>query len=160
MFSKISILIVCTANICRSPMAESLLENRLQRTGLSESFSVDSAGTHAMGKGTRPDPRVEKVLHENNIEVKSRGSRSITQDDFEAFDHILVMDNRNYDYLMEMCPEEHKGKIRFLMDYDDSASDKEVPDPYYGNLSGFERVYRILDQSITRFIEHINSNRY
>ncbi|MET0025166.1 MAG: low molecular weight protein-tyrosine-phosphatase [Sedimenticola sp.] len=153
--NKIAVLTVCTANICRSPMAEAILNNKLNSFGLSSHFKVDSAGTHVTSKGIPIDPRALKTLRENTVKGTSSSSRQVTEDDFRYFDYILAMDDRNYKYLTDLCPEEYRGKIVMLMDFSGSENLREVPDPYFGNLSGFSRVYGMLDRGIESFLKKI-----
>ncbi|MET0081747.1 MAG: low molecular weight protein-tyrosine-phosphatase [Sedimenticola sp.] len=150
--NNIRVLIVCTANICRSPMAEAMLKSRLKLLDLDKFIFVDSAGTHATSKGKDPDPRSRQVLLNNKVDIRSSGSRLLNKEDFEVSDYILVMDRNNYDHLISRCPEHHRNKISYIMKYAESPDSLEVPDPYFGNISGFNRVFDMLDQALGGFL--------
>ena len=149
-----SVLMVCTANICRSPMAAGLLMKALARSGMSRSVRVDSAGTHAL-KGQRPDARGQKVARNMGAELKSMRARQFSQTDFEVHDLILCMDKKHHSALIERCPEQHKEKIALIMDFATGLEEDEVPDPYYGNIAGFERVAGLLEAAIAGVAERI-----
>ncbi len=144
---KYSVLMVCTANICRSPMAAGLLSQAMDRVGLKRHVRVDSAGTHAL-KGQRPDARAQKVVRKMGVELKSMRARQFTQVDFEAHDLILCMDRRHHDALSEKCPEDQRHKLGLIMDFAPDVVEGEVPDPYYGNVAGFERVAGMLEAAM------------
>ncbi|MET0012489.1 MAG: low molecular weight protein-tyrosine-phosphatase [Sedimenticola sp.] len=153
--NKISILVVCTANVCRSPMAEAILKHHLRQRGAEHRFAIDSAGTHVARKGLHHDPRVDKILEKYSIQADLSGTRALQSDDFEKYHYILVMDQRNFESVTELCPAEYRDKISYVMSYSGNPSEIEVPDPYFGNISGFERVYSMLDESMRNFIDRL-----
>lgn len=140
---KYSVLMVCTANICRSPIAAGLLSQALNKAGIAKQVRVDSAGTHAL-KGQCPDARGQKVARSMGAELKSMRARQFTQTDFEIHDLILCMDRKHHSALVEKCPQEHRHKISLILDFATGLEVDEVPDPYYGNVAGFERVAGLL----------------
>jgi protein-tyrosine phosphatase len=141
---KLSVLMVCTANICRSPMAAGLLLHQLKQQGLVKQVRVDSAGIRAI-KGYRPDPRAREAVKKVGVDIGSMRARSIKNEDYSTFDLILCMDQGHYAALQEQCPEEHRHKIMLIMDFAPQHDQREVPDPYFGNASGFERVLGLLE---------------
>ena len=157
---KISVLMVCTANICRSPIAHGLLRHLLELKGLNGRVAVDSAGTHVFQKGLPPDVRAQQVAVQYGIRLSDLRSRKIRPKDFSTYDHILAMDNENYRILQEICPEEHRHKISMVMEFSSETDVLEVPDPYFGNISGFERVFSMLEDAINGVAEHIHNNEY
>lgn len=154
---KYSVLMVCTANICRSPMAESMLRHLLRREGLTGRVKVDSAGTQA-AKGYRPDIRAQQAVRRWGAKPPTRGSRQVTPGDFTASDLILCMEQAHRDRLLEQCPEAQRGKIALIMDFAPEGGETEVPDPYFGNTAGFERVVGLLEPAIEGVIERIRSD--
>jgi len=149
---------VCTANICRSPIAQGLLRHLLDLRGLDDLITVDSAGTHIFEKGLAPDVRAQQVAGQYDIDLSDLRSRKIRHEDFSAYDSILAMDNENYRILQEICPEEYRHKISMVMEFAPQTGELEVPDPYFGNIAGFERVFSMLEVAMKGLVEHIHTN--
>ncbi len=136
----VRVLFVCMGNICRSPTAQGVFTELLQREGLTGQVHVDSAGTHAYHTGSAPDSRAQAAALRRGIDLKSQRARQISDDDFERFDYILAMDRENLALLRERCPEHFADKLGLLLEYAPHLGIEEVPDPYYGGSAGFERV--------------------
>ncbi len=150
---KISVLMVCRHNICRSPMAEGLLKHYLKEEGLDRAIKVDSAGTHSDMVGVRVDERAGKVALKFDIDLKRRKSRQIKPKDYLTFDYILAMDRANYQVLLEESPAECHQKIALIMSFAPDQDSLEVPDPYYGSVIGFEQVFFLLDAAIGELVK-------
>jgi protein-tyrosine phosphatase len=146
-----SVLLVCSANICRSPMAEGLLRRELQQLGLQKQVKVDSAGTHASQTGRAPDPRARLVCQQHGIEIGQCRARQVGQRDFERFDHILAMDANNHEWLSQACPEEYRRKIAAIGCRLQGSDRLYIPDPYYGNQQGFREVFILLGAAVQAF---------
>ena len=141
------ILMVCLGNICRSPLAQGILESKITSNTV-----VDSAGTAAYHVGNPPDPRSIAVAKENGIPISQFRARKFTREDFKNFNHIYVMDQSNYKDvigLAETCEEQEK--VSLLL-----PDEKEVPDPYYGGPEGFESCYSLLDDACTQIVKKLN----
>nr|WP_315227863.1 low molecular weight protein-tyrosine-phosphatase [uncultured Albidiferax sp.] len=150
-----SILIVCTANICRSPMAQVIAAQAVQQMGLANSMRVDSAGTHA-AKGTlQPDSRARKALEKRGYAVKKGSSSQVEAGDFERFDLILAMDRTNLKTLQALCPAEYQSKLRLFLEMAKGCDTDEVPDPYYGNAEGFDRVLDLCEAGVDGWLAHL-----
>lgn len=150
---KIKVLFVCMGNICRSPTAEGVFNALLTSRNIAEYFDVDSAGTHAYHVGDAPDLRAQKAARDRGVELKQIRARKIANDDFEKFDHILVMDDDNFMIVQEICPEDHKHKVRHFLEYAPHLKVREVPDPYYGGSYGFERVLDMVEEASRGFVD-------
>lgn len=146
---------VCSANICRSPMAQGVMMRELELRGLKNKVKVDSAGTQVFKPGHRPDQRAQQVAKKSTINIRKMKARSVVTEDFLEFDYIIAMDQENLSNLEAMCPEELRDKLHLLLEFAPEGGLREVPDPYFGNLSGFERVLVLLDQGCKRLVEHI-----
>lgn len=136
----IKLLLVCTANICRSPMALSVTRELVAQRGLSRAMRVESAGTHAPSPAQPPDPRaIEALLRRGYKPIKGRSVR-ITVGHFAEFDLVLAMDAVNMAELRRICPTEYTHKLRLFLSYAPGSGRTDVPDPYYGGVAGFEVV--------------------
>jgi protein-tyrosine phosphatase len=135
---------VCTANICRSPMAAGMLQHLLKQEGLAKQVRVDSAGVRAL-KGHRPDPRAQEAVRRWGADLGSMRARPVKKEDYAKADLILCMDEGHYAALEEQCPDEHRHKLALIMDFAPARDGREVPDPYFGNASGFDRVLTMLE---------------
>lgn len=153
--SKLSVLVVCRHNICRSPMAEGVLRHHLIQEGLEKQVEVESAGTHSERSGHRADERAQKVAMANGVSLKKMRSRPVRPKDFLKFDYILAMDKANYADLKAVCPEELVYKLGLIMDYSNQVAAQEVPDPYYGGLGGFNKVFELLELSSKGLMEKL-----
>ena len=146
----IGVLFVCTGNICRSPLAEGIFLHKVNRRGVADRFTVDSAGTGNWHAGAKPDPRMQAIADKYGVVMPSR-ARQITDSDFRRFNHLICMDEDHRRQLLDQGAPH--AKLRLLLEVDDAASIDEVPDPYYGGPAGFERVYRLVDSACEALLE-------
>jgi protein-tyrosine phosphatase len=143
----IRILVVCMGNICRSPLAESVLQAEVVRLQLTRVVQVDSAGTYAGHQGEKPDRRaVELAKARGYAQIEQQRARRVTSQDFESFDLILAMDRQNLKHLQQQCPPQHQHKLHLFLVYAGVAEPEEVPDPYYGNAEGFSVVLDLCEE--------------
>ncbi len=149
---RAKVLLVCTANICRSPMAEWILRSELNGQGLGRLVGVESAGTHVSMPGRGADPRAQQACKREGIKTRRTRARQINPGDFASFDHILAMEMRNYDRLLGEAPEACRAKISLLGAWVEKEGVTEIPDPYYGNQQGFSNVYELLQLSCRGFV--------
>lgn len=137
---------VCLGNICRSPLAEGILQSKLP----TDSFLVDSAGTASYHIGNPPDKRSIAVAKKYNLDISNLKGRQFVADDFKVFDHIFVMDDSNYQNVIVLATtESDKTKVKFVLNEVYPNQNYDVPDPYYGGDQGFENVYKMLDEACT-----------
>ncbi len=148
------ILFVCTGNICRSSTAEALLRQKLEDLGMSSGFLIDSAGTHNYHVGNSSDDRAIKAAMKRNIDMFEIRARQIKPDDFKNFDFIIAMDQGHLRLLKNTAPNQHQGKISLFLDHSNQGL-IDVPDPYYGDLNGFEDVLDILEEGMDGLINHV-----
>ncbi len=141
------ILIVCMGNICRSPMAEGLLQHKLKGAGLADRIRVDSAGTGPWHAGKPPDPRAIAVCHEHGIAIDHLSGRQITRHDFSSFDWVLCADRQNLGHLHALAPRLVWPRTALLLAWAGMGAKAEVPDPYTGTIEDFRRVYALLDRA-------------
>ena len=147
------ILLVCMANVCRSPTALAVARQQVLEQGLSKLLDFDSAGTYVRWPGQRPDPRAASVLSSQNYKLVKTRSRQISVQDFQRFDLIVARDDVNLVALKRLCAPQHHGKLRLLLEFAPELGLREVPDPYYGNLAGFERVLALCEAGLSGLIK-------
>lgn len=149
------LLMVCMGNICRSPMAQMVTTHMVMQAGLARLIQVDSAGTHAGPRPTVPDPRAKAVLTKHGYPIGRSLSQQVSKHDFGRYDLILAMDQSNWNALMRTCPPGQTHKIKLFMDYAPDQPAREVPDPYYGGVQGFEHVLSLCEAAARGLIAHI-----
>lgn len=139
----VQILMVCLGNICRSPLAEGILASKLPK----DKFRVDSAGTGSWHIGHTPDERSIATAKKNGLDISNQRGRQFSSSDFDAFDYIFVMDSSNYETVISLAKsQEHKDKVRMILDELFPNENVDVPDPYFGLPNGFNMVYQMLDE--------------
>ncbi|MGW3653173.1 low molecular weight protein-tyrosine-phosphatase [Streptomyces sp. NPDC000878] len=137
---------VCTGNICRSPMAESVFRARVEEAGLAGLVEVDSAGTGGWHEGDGADARTVSVLAAAGYEG-DHAARQFRAAWFARLDLVIALDAGHLKALRSLAPtEEDSGKVRLLRSYDPAAgADLDVPDPYYGGMDGFEECLEMVE---------------
>ena len=142
------ICFVCLGNIVRSPLAENLFLHLAKEAGVAQRYQVASAGTSAYHVGESPDSRMREVARAHGL-VYDGSSRQFRRGDFKNFDLIIAMDAHNRRDLRHLAFSAEEGeKISLMREFDPQGSpDAGVPDPYYGGVEGFEKVYRIVERS-------------
>ena len=154
---KLSVLFVCMGNICRSPTAEGVFRKFLADAGLAETVHADSAGTHAYHVGEGPDSRARAAAERRGSSLEGMRARRVTDMDCAGFDFILAMDEDNLLQLRDGADESHHEKIALLLDFAESNSLREVPDPYYGGAAGFERVLDLVEDASRGLLDSVRS---
>jgi protein-tyrosine phosphatase len=131
------ILMVCLGNICRSPLAEGIMQHLVDEQGLD--WQIDSAGTGGWHVGEGPDRRSVRTAKHHGIDISKQICRQFRKSDFDEFDHIYVMDKYNLMDVLEMAPDEASAsKVKLLL------GNREVPDPYYDETM-FEPVFELIE---------------
>lgn len=140
----IRILMVCLGNICRSPMAEGILRDKIQKKGIDA--VVESAGTGDYHVGEPADPRSVEVATKNDIDINSHTARQFTVSDFDDYDLIYAMDKSNYQNIMKLTRNKtDQAKVNILMNEVMPGENQDVPDPYFGGKHGFDNVFKMID---------------
>lgn len=149
---KTKVLMVCLGNICRSPLAEGILQSKVDP----DKVFVDSAGTAGYHVGNPPDERSIVVAQKYGLNIKNQRCRKFSRNDFNEFDHIYVMDRSNFSDVSNLAnnPQE-AGKVKLLLS-EVELGIQEVPDPYYGGTDGFENVYQLIDTACEAIAKKLN----
>lgn len=151
------ILMVCLGNICRSPLAEGILREKLMINKLN--VIVDSAGTSGLHTGERPDSRMCETAKTFDLNIDDLTSRKFVVQDFDTFDIIYVMDSSNYSNILALArTTEDKSKVHLILNELYPNKNMAVPDPYYGGEQGFIDVYNLLNEATDKIIEKIKAN--
>lgn len=151
----VKVLFVCMGNICRSPTAHGVFRSLVEREGLGQAIEIDSAGTHAYHVGSLPDKRAQATARSRGVDLSDLVARRVAPEDFAVFDYVLAMDQDNFIALSEICPDQHVEKIQMFMDFAPGMRTREVPDPYYGGASGFERVFDLVEAAAEGLLAEI-----
>jgi len=148
------VLFVCLGNICRSPTAEAVLRALVAKHGLDHRVEVDSAGTIAYHAGEGADQRMQRAAAERGYPLESI-SRQVTAEDFETAHLIVAMDRSNLEDLEALAPDGTRGKVRLLSEYLPEDAPRDVPDPYWGGASGFDRVIDLIEEACPHILNEL-----
>jgi protein-tyrosine phosphatase len=151
---KASVLFVCMGNICRSPTAEGVFRHYVTEAGLDDLVEIDSAGTHAYHVGEPPDRRAQQAAERRGFKLADIRARRVAPEDFERFHYIVAMDRDNLVLLHEQADAAYRDRIRLFLDFG-SGPETEVPDPYYGGATGFERVLDLIEDASRGLLESL-----
>lgn len=145
------ILMVCLGNICRSPLAEGIMRNLIEKHGLD--WEVDSAGTSGWHAGEAPDKRSIAVARKYGIDISGLQAWQFSQRDFDRFDKIFVMDSSNYQDVIKLARDEKdRSKVELLMNLVQPDRNQPVPDPYW-NDKQFDPVYQMIYWACKEFVK-------
>jgi protein-tyrosine phosphatase len=152
---------ICSGNICRSPLAECVLRHKAVERGVKDHLVIDSAGVGGWHVGEAPDHRVCEIARRNNISMTGT-ARQITRHDLTRFDLLVCMDRTHREHVLGMGAD--PNKVRMLLEFAAAAARKDegdidVPDPYYGAAEGFESVYRMIDSACGQLLRHVLDGR-
>jgi len=151
------IALVCLGNICRSPTAHVVLEQRLAESGLDDRVEVVSSGTGGWHEGDPMDPRSAEVLRAAGYDPSRHRARTFTRDWFAENDLLLAMDHANRADMRALAPTvEQEADVRMFREFDPEATDDEVPDPWYGGPEGFRSVLAMIERTCDGLVEHLS----
>jgi len=146
---------VCLGNICRSPLAEGILRDKFENSGILA--QVDSAGTGDYHVGEFADQRSVDVAKKNNVDISQHSARQFKRGDFAKYDLIYAMDTSNFKNIMELARNnEESSKVKLLMNEVLPGENMNVPDPYFGGRNGFDNVFGMIDQACDKIIDRLN----
>lgn len=140
------ILMVCLGNICRSPLAEGILQDKAWKAGLK--WSVESAGTNGYHTGEAPHPLSQKVARTNGVDISRQRSRNFVAEDFDRFDRIYAMSDDVIDDMKRIARNKFdEKKVDLLLNELFPGQNVDVPDPWYGPEPGYHQVYKMINEA-------------
>ena len=153
----IRVCFVCLGNICRSPTAEGVMQKLVGEANLENTIKAESAGTAAYHRGELSDLRSREEALRRGVRLESR-SRQFKAADFRRFDYVLAMDAQNLSDLQQLTDDpDERAKLSLLRSFEHTKPRSlDVPDPYYGDENGFERVFDICEASCRGLLRHIS----
>jgi protein-tyrosine phosphatase len=146
--APLRVLFVCLGNICRSPLAEGVFRKKVRAAGLEGRIEIASAGTGDWHIGAPPDERMQATAQRYGLDLSHLRGEQLAASDLRDYHHVFVMDRQNLLDALTLDPEGDYGdRVRLFREFDPEPEDFQVPDPYYGDGDGFERVYEIVDRT-------------
>lgn len=150
----IKVLFVCLGNICRSPMAEYVFKNIVKKEGLEDRFYIASAGTSAEETGNSMHYGTREKLDQMHIEYGKHIARKMTKQDYEEFDYIIAMEERNISGIKRIVGEDKSDKIYRLLDF--SSNPRDIADPWY--TGNFDKTYNDITEGLDGFMNFLKKN--
>ena len=144
----IKLLFICHGNICRSPMAEFVMKDMVEKAGLAQHFEIDSAATSTEEIGCGVYPPARQKLAQHGISCKGHAARQVRRDDYEHYDYLICMDRYNLRNITRIIPSDPKRKISRLLDFTDHPND--VADPWY--TGDFDATWRDVNDGCTALL--------
>jgi len=154
----VKILFVCLGNICRSPTAEGVFRALVEREGLTDQISIDSAGVGSWHVGQSPDPRATAAARERGIDLSTQRARQVKAQDFDRFDYVIAMDSENRRDLKGICPAGGEDRLHKFLQFAPDLGIADVPDPYYGGDGGFDTVLDLIEAASAGLLDDIRAN--
>lgn len=143
---------VCLGNICRSPLAEGILQEKIWKAGLQ--WSVESAGTNSYHIGEAPHPLSQKVARVNKIDISKQRARRFVAEDFDRFDKIYAMSDDVIDDMRRIAKDKFdEKKTSLLLNELFPGKNVDVPDPWYGPEPGYHDVFKLINDACDKIVE-------
>lgn len=149
------ICFVCLGNICRSPIAATVMRSLLAENGLADEVDVSSAGTGDWHIGERADERALAALTRHGYDGSEHRARQFVSEAIADNDLVIAMDSSNMSALRRMAAGDELHKLRLLRDFDPDATGSDVPDPYYGGEEGFDEVLSMVEAACRGLVDQL-----
>lgn len=146
---------VCLGNICRSPLAEGILQDKAFKAGLT--WSIESAGTNSYHTGEPPHPLSQKIARVNGIDISKQRARRFSADDLDMYDKIYALAQDVLEEMKRIAGKKFKpSKVDLLMNELYPGKNMDVPDPWYGPEPGYHEAYDLIDKACDKIVEKYN----
>ncbi len=154
----VGVLFVCLGNICRSPVAQGMLEEKALRQGLEHALTIDSCGTADFNIGKPPDPRAVAAASRAGYSIERQFARQLEPADYQVFRYIVAMDRVNLTNLQILAPPDFAGELALLMGYHPKALSRQIADPYYEADEKFDSMIATMEPALDALLAHIKHN--
>ena len=148
-----NIVFVCYGNICRSPMAEMIFKDMIYKNNKRYLLSCVSRGTSMEELGNDIYPEARDILAENNISIEKHSAKQFNKEEYEKYDYIIVMEERNRRDLLRIIGEDKDNKIKLLLDFTNNPGD--IEDPWY--TGNFSKVYNQIYSGCVGLYDYLTS---
>lgn len=149
------ILMVCLGNICRSPLAEGILQEKIKKAGLN--WKVDSAGTNGFHVGEQPHHLSQKVAKMKGTDISNQQCRHFVKEDFDRFDKIYAMAADVIEEMKWIGKDKYDATIvELLLNESYPGENRDIPDPWYGKEAGYHKVYNLIEEACEALIKKHN----
>jgi len=149
------LLVICLGNICRSPMGEGALRARIADSPLAQRVTVDSAGISNWHQGHGPDSRAVACARSHGVDISHLRARPLCDADFQQFDYIFCADTDNLAAAKAKAPANARAQLTLWLPWAGINDRESIPDPYYGNEDGFERVWSLVDAAAQATVQRL-----
>ena len=154
---EVSVLVVCTGNICRSPTGEGVLRHLAEKRGLGDKVRVRSAGTHDYHIGDCPDSRTLRHAKQRGYDLSAQRAMHLSREHFHEYDYMLAMDRGHLRIMKNMAPAGARAKLGMFLEASARWKGEEVPDPYYGGPEGFDLVLDMVEEAAERWLDRFEA---
>jgi protein-tyrosine phosphatase len=145
------ILMVCLGNICRSPLAEGILQAKAEKNNLE--WTVESAGTESYHIGEPPHELSQKVARENGIDICRQRARRFVASDFEKYDRLYALSSDVLEEMRAIAADQFdESRTDLLLNESEPGANRDVPDPWYGTEPGYHEAYRLIEKACDAII--------
>ncbi len=151
----IKVLFICHGNICRSPMAHYVMQDLVNKAGLSNQFYIDSAATSTEEIGNGVHYGTKQKLREVGVPCGDHRAVQVTKRDYDKYDYLIVMDSHNVRNLMRIIGSDPEGKVHMLLDFA-GRNGQSIADPWY--TGNFDETYDDVIEGCTGLLEHLRQN--
>ncbi|TQQ85256.1 low molecular weight phosphotyrosine protein phosphatase [Peptacetobacter hominis] len=150
----IRVLFICHGNICRSPMAEFVLKDMVEKRNIADRFHIESAATSREEIGNPVHTGTRNKLAQYGISTSGKYARQVTKKDYKEYDYLLVMDDRNVTNIKKITGEDKDKKIYKLLEF--AGSKRDIADPWY--TGNFDVTYDDIVEGCEAFLKHIEKS--
>lgn len=155
----IRVMFVCLGNICRSPLAEGVMQHLVDEAGLTEDVHIESSGTGNWHVGEPADPRSVSTALQHGVDLSAQRAQHFVSRHLDRFDEVRAMDASNLRAIRHLMGRGALADVGLFLDDAPGHIGEDVPDPYYGGPGGFEEVYQLVEAGCRGLLERLRVAR-